>query len=193
MLYHNSSLEEIKIKNDMEFDNDLINNFLNDLKTAYIKGCKHVYTILPINGLSILTASKHRENRYLNSIKDGVFAVSEYDSIEKYICRAITGGMICRGKEIHYPSNPFKEITIKYLKLKKKVSIYISNAIDFEPQFDFDIIDNNPYFLFDGEWISNKDAINCDEIQIEYLDKSFIEKNRVFYMTKDGEKECIID
>ena len=122
-----SNLEEIRKNIDSYMDNsnlsNIIRNFSVELKNAYKKYCNYVYTILPINGIKELKASIHRENQYKNSINNGVFATATMESIKKYIARANVGGMIVRGNEIEYPSNPFSNINEKELTLIKPVSI----------------------------------------------------------------------
>ena len=165
---------------------NIINSFRTDLIDAYKKHCDHVYTVLPISGLEELEASNHRENQYLNSIVNGVFATSPLRELEKYIARANVGGMIARGKEIDYPSNPFLSISDDKLILLKPVSIYLSNVDLFEPQFDYEIgEDDIPRFKFGGEWVAVKEKIQCIETQTTYLPSSFVEENDVYYKEND--------
>jgi hypothetical protein len=161
---------------------NIINDFSADIKNIYKKHIDHVYTVLPVSGLEELEASKHRENRYLNSINDGVFASTSFDSIEKYIGRANVGGLIANGNQLEYPANPFSRIEDDKLMLTEPVSIYLGNVDLFEPQFDY-IVDNRGFshFTFDGEWIAPYEKINCIETQTDYLPISFIEENDVYY------------
>ncbi len=161
---------------------NIINDFSADIKNIYKKHIDHVYTVLPVSGLEELEASKHRENRYLNSINDGVFASTSFDSIEKYIGRANVGGLIANGNQLEYPANPFSRIEDDKLMLTEPVSIYLGNVDLFEPQFDY-VVDNRGFshFTFDGEWIAPYEKINCIETQTDYLPISFIEENDVYY------------
>ncbi len=161
---------------------NIINDFSVDIKNIYKKHIDHVYTVLPVSGLEELEASKHRENRYLNSINDGVFASTSFDSIEKYIGRANVGGLIANGNQLEYPANPFSRIEDDKLMLTEPVSIYLGNVDLFEPQFDY-VVDNRGFshFTFDGEWIAPYEKINCIETQTDYLPISFIEENDVYY------------
>jgi len=167
---------------------NIINSFSLDIKNEYKKYCDYVYTVLPISGIKELEKSKHRENQYLNSINDGVFASTNFDYIEKYIGRANVGGLIAHGNELEYPANPFSRIEDDKLILIKPVSIYLSNVDLFEPQFDYEIdSDGIAHFIYDGEWIAPYDKVNCIETQTDYLPISFIEKNKVYYY-EDKEK-----
>ncbi len=169
----------------------IINGFSNDVKSAYKHNCEHVYTILPISGLKELKASMHRENQYLNSITNGVFATGAMREVENYIGRANVDGMIVRGNKIRYPRNPFSEVTEDGLKLIKPVSVYLSDIDLFEPQFDFEIDkDGKPHFLFGDEWVAPYEKIGCVEKQVAYLPTSFIEKNDVSY-NENGEDKPI--
>ena len=63
----------VAVMNDMDGKLlDIINCFTENIKEAYKKYSKYVYTVLPISGLSQLIASKHRENQYRNEIIDGM-------------------------------------------------------------------------------------------------------------------------
>lgn len=152
-------LDELKnvVMNDMnEKSIEIINSFSTDIKKAYKEYCKNVYTILPISGLTELVESKHRENQYLNNISDGVFSTTTMSSIEKYIARANVGGMIVRKNEIEYPSNPFSNVDKSELTLVKPVSVYLSSADYFEPQFDYEIdSEGRPRFIYGDEWIAH--------------------------------------
>ena len=171
---------------------NIINDFSADIKNIYKKHIDHVYTVLPVSGLEELEASKHRENRYLNSINDGVFASTSFDSIEKYIGRANVDGLIANGNQLEYPANPFSRIEDDKLMLTKPVSIYLGNVDLFEPQFDY-VVDNRGFshFTFDGEWIAPYEKINCIETQTDYLPISFIEENDVYYY--EGNKKIQIN
>ncbi len=167
---------------------DIINGFSLELKDAYRNNCDSVYTVLPISGLKELEESKHRENHYLTSIDDGVFATTSFSNIEKYIARANAGGLIAHGNQLEYPSNPFSKIEEEKMILIKPVSIYLGNVDLFEPQFDF-VVDNHGFshFVFDGEWIAPYEKIECVEEQVDYLPISFIEENDVYYY-EDNER-----
>jgi hypothetical protein len=182
-------LDELKslVNNDM--NNGLytfLDDLSNDIKNAYINNSKYVYTMLPISGIEELIASNHRENQYLSSIKDGVFATGTYESVTKYIGSSLTNGMIVRGNEIKYHKNPFSEITDDKAILKQPVSIYLSDANEFEPQFDFTSMDGPPRFIFGGEWIAEKERVKCFEKQTDYIPISFLEENDVYYENENG-------
>ncbi len=185
------SLDEIRKNVDSYMSNsDLLNiitSFSLEIKSAYKKYCDYVYTVLPISGIKELEESRHRENQYLNSINNGVFATATMESIEKYIARANVGGMIVHGNEIEYPSNPFLNISEEGLTLIKPVSIYLSNVDLFEPQFDYEIDSNGiPHFVYGGEWIAPHEKVPCIEKQTTYLPTSFLENNIVYYQ-ENGE------
>ena len=149
---------------------------------AYKEHCDHVYTMLPIQGLTELKESEKRENQYLNSIYDGVFSTTTMPSIEKYIARANVDGMIVKGREITYPSNPFSEVDENGCKLIKPVSIYLSNVDYFVPQFDYEIERNGrARFIYGGEWVAPCEKVECVEKQTSYLPASFVERNDVKY------------
>ena len=189
-----TNLEELKktVMHDMNGKLiDIINNFSISIKKAYKEYCKNVYTILPVSGLTELVESKHRENQYLNSINDGVFATTTMESIEKYIARANVGGMIVRGNKIEYPSNPFSSVDGSELTLVKPVSIYLANVDYFEPQFDYEIdSEGKPHFIYGGEWIAPYEKVPCIERQTTYLPSSFLDNNVVYYY-ENGEKISI--
>ena len=63
----------------------LIQGIASDIKNTYKEYCDHVFTVLPVSGLTELLASEHRENQYLSSINNGIFATTTMDSIEQYI------------------------------------------------------------------------------------------------------------
>ena len=185
------SLDEIRKNVDSYMSNsDLLNiitSFSLEIKSAYKKYCDYVYTVLPISGIKELEESRHRENQYVNSINNGVFATATMESIEKYIARANVGGMIVHGNEIEYPSNPFLNISEEGLTLIKPVSIYLSNVDLFEPQFDYEIDSNGiPHFVYGGEWIAPHEKVPCIEKQTTYLPTSFLENNIVYYQ-ENGE------
>lgn len=187
------TLDTIRDNVENYMNNNLINiitNFSLDIKTEYKKHCDFVYTVLPITGIKELEESKHRENQYLNNIYNGVFATSTSDSIQKYIARAIVGGMIVHGNKVIYPSNPFSNVSEKRLTLKQPVSIYLSNVDSFEPQFDYEIdFNGNPHFIYDGEWIAPDEKVKCIEKQTTYLPSSFLDNNLVFYRENGEEKQ----
>lgn len=179
------NLDDLRNKVNADMDGKLIgivNNFSLDLKNAYKEHCKYSYTILPISGLKELTQSKHRENVYLNGIEDGVFASTDFDSIQKYIARANVNGMIVRDDEVIFPSNPFEKIEDGKIILKEPVSIYLGDIDLFEPQIDF-VLDHHGFahFDFNGEWIAPHEKIECVEKQVSYLPISFLDDKRVFY------------
>ena len=185
------SLDEIRKNVDSYMSNsDLLNiitSFSLEIKSAYKKYCDYVYTVLPISGIKELEESRHRENQYLNSINNGVFATATMESIEKYIARANVGGMIVDGSAVKYPSNPFLNISEEGLTLIKPVSIYLSNVDFFEPQFDYEIDSNGiPHFVYGGEWIAPHEKVPCIEKQTTYLPTSFLENNIVYYQ-ENGE------
>lgn len=186
------SLDEIRKNVDSYMNNsnlsDIISNFSLEIKAAYKKHCNYVYTVLPISGIKELQESKHRENRYLNNINNGVFATATIGSIEKYIARANVGGMIVQGNEVEYPSNPFSNISEERLTLISPVSIYMSNVDMFEPQFDYEIDSNGiPHFIYGGEWIAHYEKVPCIETQATYLPATFLDDNIVYYQ-QDGKK-----
>lgn len=192
-----SDLDEIKYTVDTYMNNgnlsNIIRNFSSDIKNTYKKYSHYVYTILPIKGLKELEASKHRENQYLNSINNGVFATATMESIEKYIARANVGGMIVDHSEVRFPSNPFANISEEELTLINPVSIYFSNVDLFEPQFDCILDKNgNVHFIFGGEWIAPYEKVECIEKQAAYLPASFLEHNVVFYQENGEEKQLSI-
>ena len=187
-----SDLEEIRYNverymNSSDLSN-IIRSYSSDIKSAYMKYCNNVYTVLPISGLQELEASEHRENQYRNSINNGVFATSTFESIEKYIARANAGGMMVNGKEVTYPSNPFSNISEKELTLKKTVSIYMSDVDLFEPQIDYRMDNGIPHLVYGGEWIAPHEKISCIEKQATYLPSTFLEDNNVYYYQQNGEK-----
>ena len=185
------SLDEIRKNVDSYMSNsDLLNiitSFSLEIKSAYKKYCDYVYTVLPISGIKELEESRHRENQYLNSINNGVFATATMESIEKYIARANVGGMIVHGNEIEYPSNPFSNISEEELTLINPVSIYMGNVDLFEPQFDYEIDSNGiPHFVYGGEWIAPHEKVPCIEKQTTYLPTRFLDDNIVYYQ-QNGE------
>lgn len=185
------SLDEIRKNVDSYMSNsDLLNiitSFSLEIKSAYKKYCDYVYTVLPISGIKELEESRHRENQYLNSINNGVFATATMESIEKYIARANVGGMIVHGNEIEYPSNPFSNISEEELTLINPVSIYMGNVDLFEPQFDYEIDSNGiPHFVYGGEWIASHEKVPCIEKQTTYLPTRFLDDNIVYYQ-QNGE------
>lgn len=185
------SLDEIRKNVDSYMSNsDLLNiitSFSLEIKAAYKKYCDYVYTVLPISGIKELEESRHRENQYLNSINNGVFATATMESIEKYIARANVGGMIVHGNEIEYPSNPFSNISEEELTLINPVSIYMGNVDLFEPQFDYEIDSNGiPHFVYGGEWIAPHEKVPCIEKQTTYLPTRFLDDNIVYYQ-QNGE------
>ena len=192
-----SDLDEIRYNVDSYMNNsnlsNVIRNLSSDIKSTYKKYSHYVYTILPIRGIKELEASNHRENQYLNSINNGVFATATMDSIEKYIARANVGGMIVDGNEVRFPSNPFASINEEELTLIKPVSIYLSNVDLFEPQFDY-IKDKNgkARFIFGGEWIAPYEKVECIEKQTTYLPASFLENNIVYYQESGEDKQINI-
>ena len=192
-----SDLDEIRYNVDSYMNNSnlssVIHSFSSDIKNTYKEYSHYVYTILPIKGLKELEASKHRENQYLNSINNGVFATATMESIEKYIARANVGGMIVDHSEVRFPSNPFACISEEELTLIKPVSIYLSKVDLFEPQFDY-IIDKNgkARFIFGGEWIAPYEKVECIEKQTTYLPTSFLENNIVYYQENGEEKQVNI-
>ena len=192
-----SDLDEIRYNVDSYMNNSnllkVIRNFSSDIKNTYKKYSHYVYTILPINDLKELEASKHRENQYLNSINNGVFATATMESIEKYIARANVGSMIVDDSVVKYPSNPFLNISEEGLTLIKPVSIYLSNVDLFEPQFDYDLDENgNARFIFGGEWIAPYEKVECIEKQTTYLPASFLEHNEVDYQENGEDKQINI-
>ena len=185
------SLDEIRKNVDSYMSNsDLLNiitSFSLEIKSAYKKYCDYVYTVLPISGIKELEESRHRENQYLNSVNNGVFATATMESIEKYIARANVGGMIVHGNEIEYPSNPFSNISEEELTLINPVSIYMGNVDLFEPQFDYEIDSNGiPHFVYGGEWIAPHEKVPCIEKQTTYLPTRFLDDNIVYYQ-QNGE------
>ena len=143
----------VAVMNDMDGKLlDIINCFTEDIKEAYKKYSKYVYTVLPISGLSQLIASKHRENQYRNEIIDGIYSTTSFEGIKRYIARANVGSMIAHGNEIEYPTNPFSSINDNELTLVKPVSIYfpcIERQTSYLPS-SF-IKDNNVYYYTNGE------------------------------------------
>lgn len=185
------SLDEIRKNVDSYMSNsDLLNiitSFSLEIKSAYKKYCDYVYTILPISGIKELEESRHRENQYLNSINNGVFATATMESIEKYIARANVGDMRVHGNKIEYPSNPFSNISEEELTLINPVSIYMGNVDLFEPQFDYEIDSNGiPHFVYGGEWIAPHEKVPCIEKQTTYLPTRFLDDNIVYYQ-QNGE------
>ena len=185
------SLDEIRKNVDSYMSNsDLLNiitSFSLEIKSAYKKYCDYVYTVLPISGIKELEESRHRENQYLNSINNGVFATATMESIEKYIARANVCGMIVHGNKIEYPSNPFSNISEEELTLINPVSIYMGNVDLFEPQFDYEIDSNGiPHFVYGGEWIAPHEKVPCIEKQTTYLPTRFLDDNIVYYQ-QNGE------
>ena len=191
-----NDLNEIRhdVDNYMNSSNlsSIIQSFSSDIKNTYKEYSHYVYTILPIKGLKELEASKHRENQYLNSINNGVFATATMESIEKYIARANVGGMIVDHSEVRFPSNPFASISEEELTLINPVSIYLSDIDLFEPQFDYIFKNGNARFIFDGEWIAPYEKVECIEKQASYLPTSFLEHNVVFYQENGEEKQVNI-
>ena len=182
----------VAVMNDMDGKLlDIINCFTENIKEAYKKYSKYVYTVLPISGLSQLIASKHRENQYRNEIIDGIYSTTSFEGIKRYIARANVGSMIAHGNEIEYPTNPFSSINDNELTLVKPVSIYLSDIDYFVPQINYEVDkDGNAYFIFDGEWVAPQERIPCIERQTSYLPSSFIKDNNVYYYT-NGEKKLI--
>lgn len=192
-----SDLDEIRYNVDSYMNNSyllkVIRNFSSDIKNTYKKYSHYVYTILPINDLKELEASKHRENQYLNSINNGVFAIATMESIERFIARANVGRMIGDGRVVKYPSNPFLNISEEGLTLIKPVSIYLSNVDLFEPQFDYDLDESgNARFIFGGEWVAPYEKVECIEKQTTYLPASFLEHNEVYYQENGEDKQIKI-
>ena len=175
-----------RVSHDMDGKlSNILTDFSTDLKKSYMAQCDHVFTVLPLSGLTELIQSKHRENQYLSRIYDGIFSTTTMSSIEKYIGRANVHGMIVRGREINYPSNPFSSITEEALTLVKPVSIYLSTAEFFKPQFDYEIDpEGRPHFIYGGEWIAERPTVPCIETQTSYLPPSFIERNAVYYQAE---------
>ena len=182
-----------KVSNDMNTSglNNLLDDLSIDVKNAYISGCDHLYTVLPISGIEELIPSSHRENQYLSSITNGVFSASIYDEILKYIGRAHANGMIANGNRIEYPTNPFGEITEDSIMLKEPVSIYLTDARESDPQFDFVIENGTPRFIFGGEWISKDKKLNCVETVADRLPISFIENNEVH--VRENDQDIILE
>ncbi len=183
------SLKDIK-ENVDSYMNDsklksIVTDFSSELKNVYENKCGRVYTVLPIPNLKELNCSLRTENQYLNNIYNGVFATSTTNEIYKYIARSNVGGMRAHGKEIEYPSNPFKDVDLNngILALINPVSLYYFDVDQFEPQFDFDIgEDNKPHFIYGGEWVAPREKLKCEgEVRVSYLPSSFIENNNVYY------------
>ena len=168
----------------------IVTDFSSELKNVYEKECGRVYTVLPIPNLKELNCSLRTENQYLNNIYNGVFATSTINEIYKYIARSNVGGMRVQGKRIIYPSNPFlDDVNDGVLTLINPVSLYYFDVDQFEPQFDFDIgEDNKPHFIYGGEWVAPREKLKCEgEVRVSYLPSSFIENNNVYYNDNGNE------
>lgn len=175
----------------------LVERFKADITNKYCKDNQYVYTVLQKEPEDkVLIKTQNRENQYLNEIVDAHFAIADYEGMIGYICRAINGngfqGSIRDGKKCYeYPENPFadsnKQDDANAIKLKKGVSVLLTDASVYEPVFDFAIDRSGKIgFRYDGEMIARSpDELNYEKIEVNYIDKSIMEKINFSVRTSD--------
>ena len=152
-------------------------------------------TIIPRGGLDHLDATVNRENQYYNEIINGIFATSDYNDLVAYSLRAVCEpkGMIARGNEIHYPDNPVVEIDDpESVMLKRPISVYSSDAKQYEPVIDFRLENGVPKIIYDSEWVAKVDKIDVKEEMLGRIPREFFKERRVFVRDENGEV-CLSD
>ena len=175
----------------------LVERFKADITEKYCEDNQYVYTVLQNEPESkVLKKTQNRENQYLNEIVDAHFAIADYEGMIGYICRAVNGngfhGSIRDGKKCcEYPENPFadsdKQDDANAVKLKKGVSVLLTDASVYEPVFDFAIDRYGKIgFRYDGEMIARSpDELNYEKIEVNYIDKSIMKKINFGVRTSD--------
>lgn len=177
---------------------DLVEQFKSDVMEKYCEDNKYVYTVLSNEPKSNkLMKTKNRENEFMNEIVDAHFATADYQGMIGYICRAVNGngfhGSVKDGKMCcEYPENPFADIYMQddsnKIKLKKSVSVLLTDASLYEPVFDFAIDrDGKIGFRFGGEMIARSpDELNYEKIEVNHLDKSILKHINFSTRSKDN-------
>lgn len=175
----------------------LVERFKADITEKYCEDNQYVYTVLQNEPESkVLKKTQNRENQYLNEIVDAHFAIADYEGMIGYICRAVNGngfhGSIRDEKKCcEYPENPFadsdKQDDANAVKLKKGVSVLLTDASVYEPVFDFAIDRYGKIgFRYDGEMIARSpDELNYEKIEVNYIDKSIMKKINFGVRTSD--------
>ena len=177
----------------------LVERFKADITEKYCEDNQYVYTVLQNEPESkVLKKTQNRENQYLNEIVDAHFAIADYEGMIGYICRAVNGngfhGSIRDGKKCcEYPENPFadsdKQDDANAIKLKKGVSVLLTDASVYEPVFDFAIDRSGKIgFRYDGEMIARSlDKLNYEKY-IDYEDFKSKNPGKYYFFTRYGKK-----
>jgi len=172
----------------------LKSGYEQSIKTAYVESgnlLKHATGISPEEMEDgKIQLSKNRENQYLTSIGDYVFASSEEDSQDMYVARANTGGMyafekfcITGGDNIQNIDNQQRRVL-----LKKPAYVYSISPQKFNPVTNIETRNGNPVFVFGQEWISDEAVDINDKSQVPDIETvkditSILEHTQLFCNT----------
>ncbi len=135
-----------------------IDSFKSELQDLYLK---HDVPFMHVSPVDIqdghINPSRNLENQPKNEMMTGVFATSSYEEINRYIARAISGGMICTRDYVQYPKNPFLPVSEQtnpnMIQLAKPVYAYALDANGFEPQVHFEPTKQGFCITFNDEWV----------------------------------------
>ena len=133
-----------------------------------------------------------KENLYMNTIVDGIYASSAYENMMASMCKYVTGGVVNKDGILLYPTNPFSinQTGKTKIQLKSPMYIYSVSAYDFTPSVCLELIHGSrqdgsdiyfPDLRFDDEWISKEKKLECDCEEIDYIPTSLLKTYQVIY------------